>query len=104
MRYTNEGWYKPPFGRHDEMAVTLLSCDTCGADPGARCRTASGRATSAHGRRVHPIREAWNVGYCEGEYYTERNHQRLQEREAARLAAAPQVKVTDDGVKVVRAS
>lgn len=50
----------------DQIAEDSATCPTCGARPGQRCRTASGRDAATHQPRIDPVREGFAAGYEEG--------------------------------------
>lgn len=70
--------------RLNQLAVDLIACPYCNAQPGEPCvtrirmtgamdrRTAwkhwgpSGRSNCPHSARTRPIYEAWQIGYREG--------------------------------------
>lgn len=61
-------WYdeQEPFHVPTE-AQAWLACDYCGAEPGQRCTTKSGRpARYLHSDRTDLLYEAWRSGYGEG--------------------------------------
>lgn len=50
-----------------DLALRLLACSRCNAQPGHRCTTRSGRrATYSHAARTEALYEAWRDGYGEG--------------------------------------
>lgn len=49
------------------LAVATVPCPLCGARPGVKCRTRTGRrATWQHTGRTQSVYDAWRIGYEEG--------------------------------------
>lgn len=54
-----------------EAALTI-PCGWCGAQPGEKCQSSSGRATGPHAARCWPLSTAFAAGYDDGLAIAER--------------------------------
>lgn len=70
-----------------ELAIQLLICPSCKADPGQPCRTRSGRKLTDNGHSFHrgrptPLYEVWRDGYAEASENAREWRQRALDRQA----------------------